>query len=403
MPRRIVIVGGGVIGTAVAWRLARAEAGEVTLLERDRLGSGTTWHSAGNITWKPISIHDEAVLYVYEAIETLEAAGIETGWLRTGRMFVSLGAETRHHFERFDAVARERGIGARWLEKDEARRLNPLINADAVEGIWLNPMGGHLDPAGLTAAYAASARKPGARIRESCGASAIATRGGRASGVVTKEGVVEADIVVVAAGLWSRGLLIQLGVHLAQWPCEHFYLIADVKPRLPRTMPSFVAPDILMYGREEVGGLMVGFFDEDARTIDPASLPEPFSFTLLEPAYDKIEPYLEGACRVFPVLAEAPVRKFINGPESFTPDGAPLVGAVAGIEGLIVATAMNSIGVSWSAMVGDIVTRLVKGAEQRFEAARFEPGRFGERGKDLPWLRRQVSDAVSLGYRNQNK
>jgi glycine/D-amino acid oxidase-like deaminating enzyme len=103
------------------------------------------------------------------------------------------------------------------------------------------------------------------------------------------------------------------------------------------------------------------------------------------------------------VLAEAPVRKFINGPESFTPDGAPLVGAVDGIEGLIVATAMNSTGVSWSAMVGDIVTRLVKGAEQRFEADRFAPGRFGERGKDLPWLRRQVSDAVSLGYRNKNK
>jgi glycine/D-amino acid oxidase-like deaminating enzyme len=226
---------------------------------------------------------------------------------------------------------------------------------------------------------------------------------GRVTGVETNEGFVAADIVVAAAGLWSRGLLVPLGVALAQWPCEHFYLIAEVTPRLARETPSFVAPDDLIYGREEVGKLLIGCFDENAKTFDPASLPKPFSFTLFPPDWDKIGPYFDRMLRMFPVLEKAPIQHFVNGPESFTPDGLPLIGRVPGIEGLLVATAMNSAGVTWSAMAGRLITDLVAGAEPKFEAGRYDPVRFGGRGADLEWLQAQVSDIVSQGYRNQNR
>ena len=212
-----------------------------------------------------------------------------------------------------------------------------------------------------------------------------------------------ADIVVVAAGLWSRLLLEPLGVALAQWPCEHFYVIAEVSPRLPRETPSFVAPDDLIYGREEVGKFLVGFFDENAKTVDPAALPKPFSFTLLPPDWDKIAPYFERAMRIFPALEKAPIRHFVNGPESFTPDGLPLIGRDPAVDGLFIATAMNSAGVTWSAMAGAVIADLVAEAMPRFDARPYEPARFGERGGNLDWLKSQVSGIVSLGYRSQTR
>ena len=111
-------------------------------------------------------------------------------------------------------------------------------------------------------------------------------------------------MVVVAAGLWSRALLRPIGIYLPQWHCEHFYIIAEVVPRLGRETPSFVVPEDLLYGREEVGGMMVGFFDENAKIIEDGALPEPFTFTLLPPDWDKIAPYFEQAAKIFPALSK---------------------------------------------------------------------------------------------------
>jgi len=354
---KCVIVGGGVVGASIAWHLAKRGVDEVLLLERDRLGSGTTWHSAGNITWKPSREHDAPVLYALETLSRLKTeAGQETGWLKTGRLFIAQSEETRRNFGSFDGAARERGIEGRWIEPREAAEVLRL-----------------------------------------------SATSGRVVGVDTTDGLIRADTIVVAAGLWSRSLLEPLGIALAQWACEHFYLIADVSPPLARETPSFVAPDDLLYGREEVGRFLFGCFDENAKTLDPARLPKPFSFTLLPPDWDKIAPYFERATRLFPALTDAPIRHFINGPESFTPDGLPLIGRVGGIDGLLVATAMNSAGVTWSAMTGAIIADLLADATPRFDPRPYDPARFGDRGRDLDWLRARVSAIVSEGYRNQNR
>jgi len=401
---KCVVIGGGVIGTSIAWHLADLGLAEVVLLERDRLGSGTTWHSAGNITWKPNSSHDEAVLYALETIDRLERSGRQaTGWVKTGRMFLAQSQEMLGYLEKLDGAARERGIAARWLAPHEAAAHHPLLAPASVAGIWLNSLSGRVNPADLTSAYAKAARDAGARISEQTRALRLVVRGGRVAGVETTAGLVEADAVVVAAGLWSRPLLASAGIAIAQWPCEHFYVIADVAPPLRRETPSFVCPDTLIYGREEVGAFLVGFFDEDAKTIDPADLPEPFSFTLMAPDWDKVAPYFASACRIFPALEAAPIRRFINGPESFTPDGLPLIGRVPGIPGLLVATAMNSAGVTWSAMTGEIVAHLLAEKPARFDAAKFDPDRFGTRAGDVEWLKAQASAIVSLGYRNPQR
>ena len=218
-------------------------------------------------------------------------------------------------------------------------------------------------------------------------------------GVNIQNTLIEADRVVLTAGLWSRALLTPLGIHLAQWACEHFYILADVAPRLRRETPSFVSPDDLLYGREDVGSLLLGCFDENAKTIDAKELPEPFTFTLLPPDWDKIAPYVNRAVELFPVLATAPVRRFVNGPESFTPDGLPLIGPVPALDGLIVATAMNSTGITWSALAGSLVASSVAERASQFPAEPYAPTRFGDRASNLGWLKPAISKIVSAGYR----
>jgi 4-methylaminobutanoate oxidase (formaldehyde-forming) len=401
--KRIVIIGGGVIGCSVAWHLAEAGLGEVIVIERDRLGSGTTWHSAGNITWRPGAQHDEMVLYALAVIERItRETGQETGWVKTGRLFLAHGSVALDRLQRYQDQAEQREIRSHILTAREAALLHPLLDANAISGAWFNPLSGRVNPADLTAAYAKGARRHGAKIIEDCKVSVILERNGRVAGVETTNGAIDGDVIVVAAGLWSRGLVRPIGIHLPQWHCEHFYVIADVTPRLAREVPSFVVPEDLLYGREEVGGMMVGFFDENAKIIEDGALPEPFAFTLLPPDWDKIAPYFEQAARIFPVLETAPIRRFVNGPESFTPDDLPLIGSVSGLDGLYLCTAMNSGGVTYSAGAGHIIAALIAGCEPRFPCGPFAPGRFGDKARDLDWIKQEVSAVVSRGYQQTN-
>ncbi|HEY7689875.1 MAG TPA: FAD-binding oxidoreductase [Dongiaceae bacterium] len=403
MARRIIVIGGGVVGCSVAWHLAQRELGEVVLLERDRLGSGTTWHSAGNLTWRPGPSHDATVLYAFDTLARLTAeTGQETGWLKTGRLFLAHGPAAIRRLEAYQEAARQRRVDSRIVTGKEAARLHPLLRAESITAAWFNPLSGRVNPADLTAAYAKGARQRGARIVENCKVIGLTLRNGRIRGVETFDGPMEADCVVMAAGLWSRGLLRQAGLEVAQWACEHFYVIADVTPRLPRETPSFVAPEDLFYGREEVGGMMVGSFDENAKTLDAAALPDPFSFTLLEPDWDKFAPYFEKATAVFPVLETAPIRRFVNGPESFTPDDMPLIGPSPSIDGLYICTAMNSGGVTYSAAAGHMTADLIAEAKPRFDTSALAPERFGDKAQDLAWLQREISAVVSRGYQQTN-
>ena len=403
MARKIVVIGGGVVGCSIAWHLAERGLGEVLLIERDRLGSGTTWHSAGNLTWRPGGRFDAAVLYAFETIARLtKETGQETGWLKTGRLFLAHGSAAIQRLEKYQAQAVAAGVEARMIEPREAAELHPLLEPSAITAAWFNPLSGRINPADFTAAYAKGARSRGVRIIENRKVTGLSLRGRRIVAIETADGPIEADEVVVAAGLWSRGLLTSIDIHLAQWACEHFYVIADVTPRLARETVSFVAPEDFLYGREEVGGMMVGFFDENAKTIDAAALPEPFSFTLLPPDWDKIAPYFEKAAAIFPTLATAPIRRFINGPESFTPDDVPLIGPAPGIAGLHICTALNSAGVTISAAAGHMIADFIAGSEPRFDPTLFAPNRFGDRAKDTAWLMRAVSDVVGQGYQRVN-
>jgi glycine/D-amino acid oxidase-like deaminating enzyme len=400
MTRRIVIIGGGVIGTSVAWHLAVAAAGDITLVERDRLGAGTTWHSAGNITW--LAYNDRQILATFDAVKAVsEESGQDVGWLKTGRLVLARDDATLESFADSASLGEERGYGSQMLSPAEAAKHHPLLDPAAIAGAWLNGLSGRLDPAGLTAAYAGAARKRGVTIRESCAVTGITSNNDHVTGIETSDGAIPADAVVVCGGLWSRRLLAGCGIALAQWGNEHFYVIARMDPVLDRTTPSFVSPDFSIYGREEVGGLLFGCFDKNALTLDGdnGAPQDDFSFSLLNENWDKFAPYAENAAILFPALVKAPISRFVNGPETFTPDDQPLIGLAGDVEGLYVASAMNSGGVTYSGYAGQLISDLVTGADPRFEPARYAPTRFGTQAGDEAWLRETISQVPSSRYR----
>jgi len=401
---RIAVIGGGVTGCSVAWHLAERGLGDVVLLERDRIGSGTTWHSAGNITWKPLEDNDAQVNYMFELIERFEADGEHTtGWVKTGRLFLARTDKGMKQFEPLAAEAEARGHGSPLIPAAEAARRHPLLNPDVFHGAWFNEWSGRLNPADLTACYARAARAAGAEVREQCGVLGLTVNGGRVRAVDTTQGSIDVDAAVICGGLWSRDLVLPLDVHLAQWGCQHFYVIAAVDVRLPRETPSFASPGDLVYGREEVGDFLVGCFDERALCLEPGQLPEPFVFTLLEPNWDQFAPYFERAAELFPVLADAPIKRFVNGPESFSPDGNPLIGPVAEVSGLFACSAMNSRGVTLSGASGHIIADMIEGVAPRFDPSSYAPDRFGDKVADLAWLKQEVSATPSRYYLEANR
>ena len=396
--RRIAVIGGGVTGCSVAWHLKSRGLGDVHLFERDRLGCGTTWHSAGDITWYPGGDNDEQVLYLLELISRLEEqTGLFSGWRETGRLYLARDAAAMEGYSTLHTVAQARGVDTRLLSPKQAVNYHPLLNASALHGALYNPRSGNLNPTGLLELFARSSRSLGVNVHEQAGIRELATASGRINGVVTGEGErLPFDDVVVCAGLWSPDLVGAQDIVLAQGGCEHFYIIMEMPERMwTKTPPSFLSTADLIYGREEVGGILLGFFDTNANVIDVGALPDPFSFALLNDNWDKVMPYFESAAELFPAFENAAVRSFINGPEAFTPDGKPFIGAAKELEGLWLCTGMNSYGVTNSAATGHIITDLMAGVSPRFPTDIYRADRFGEKAHDPEWLRQSIADSPS--------
>ncbi len=398
--RRIAVIGGGVTGCSVAWHLKSRGLGDVHLFERDRIGSGTTWHSAGLVSWGPHGDYDAPVLYLHDLIAQLEKeTGLSAAWRMPGRLYLARDAATLERYSNFYNTARERGVDALMLSAKEAKSYHPLLSGSALYGACYNPLSGRLNPAGLVELYARSGQARGVIVHEQTRIRELSTGSGRVCGVITADGDALAfDDVIVCAGIWSADLVAAQDIVLAQGGCEHMYVIMDMPDRLPPDLPAFLSSNDLIYGCEEVGGILLGCFDMDATVIDVDGLPDPFSFALFNENWDKFAPYFEAAAEFFPAFNDAPVRNFINGPEAFTPDGNPLIGPAEGVEGLWLCTGMNSHGVTISGGTGHIVADLLADTKPRFAIETYETGRFGDKARKPGWLKQKISESPSGNF-----
>ncbi|MGI9303528.1 MAG: FAD-dependent oxidoreductase [Gammaproteobacteria bacterium] len=394
---QVVIIGGGIVGCSVAWHLTKLNCTEVVLLERRQLGSGTTWHSAGNIIRMDCS---PAMMEIYRygaelCAEIERETGQAVGWRNCGRVMVARTRERMAEFERIAAAGKAAATEVDFVTPREIAEKLPLMRTDDLLGGLWSPGDGRVNPTDLLTAYARGARSRGALLVENTEVSDISTRNNRVSGVVTPEGEIGCELVVNCAGLWTRHLGLRHDVSIPLYPTEHFYLLTAPIDGIDPMMPTFRDPDGLVYGREEVGGLLFGCFDRNAKPIDPMSLPGNFAFSLLDEDWEQFGPYmLEGIHRI-PALEHAGVRTLLNGPESFTPDGSPVVGEAPNLKGYFVLAGMCSSGITTSAGLGRILASWIVDGEPGVDISRFDIGRFSTEQNEESWLREQVRHVPS--------
>ncbi len=359
---RVVVVGGGIIGCSVAYHLAHMGWKDVVLLERDRLTSGTTWHAAGLIvTFGSTSeTSTEMRKYTRDLYGRLEAeTGLESGFKPVGFIEVATEKDRLEEYRRVSAFNRYCGVDVHEISPGQVKELFPLAKVDDILAGFYVKEDGQANPVDITMALAKGARMQGVTILEGVAATGVTKKNGAVSGVVTAQGTIECEYVVNCAGMWARQLGAKSGVNIPLQAAEHYYLITDKIPGLDASFPVLEDPGSYGYFREEVGGLMVGLFEPICAPWKVGGIPEDFSFGELSPDWDRMGPYVEKAMQRVPISLEVGVRKFFCGPESFTPDLAPVVGEAPELKNYFVAAGLNSIGILTGGGLGRVLAHWI--------------------------------------------
>ena len=259
---------------------------------------------------------------------------------------------------------------------EEAKARWPLMNAGDVVGAVWSPDDGRVSPSDLCAALVKGARARGVRIHEDTRVTGILTAGGRITGVETDKGVVRCDAVALCTGLWSRKVASMANVEVPVWPCEHFYLLTEPIDGIEGNVPSLSDHDGHLYIRDDSGGLLIGCFEPGAKPIDPDRLGEDFAFQLLPEDWDHFEPMMRNALHRLPALETAGVKMLLNGPESFTPDGAFMLGEAAETRGFFLGCGMNSVGVATGGGAGMALAHCIVHGHAPMDLHEVDPKRF---------------------------
>ena len=351
---RVVVIGGGVIGTSTAYHLAHLGV-DVVLLERDRLTSGTTWHAAGlMVTFGSLSeTSTEMRKYTRDLYARLEAeTGQATGLKQVGFVQVTTDPDRMEEYRRVAAFNRFCGVDVHEVSPEEIAKLWPLARVDDVLGGFYVADDGRANPVDVTMALGKGARQAGAKVFESTPVAEVLIANGAVTGVRTPYGDIECEVVVNCAGMWARQFGEQAGVTIPLQAAEHYYLITEPFEGMHGDLPVLEDPSSYGYFREEGAGLMIGLFEAVCAPWKVDGIPANFSFGELPPDWERMSPYLEKAMARIPISAEVGVRKFFCGPESFTPDLLPIVGEAPEVRNYFVAAGLNSIGILTGGGIG---------------------------------------------------
>ena len=359
---RVVVIGGGVIGTSIAYHLAKLGCRDVVLLERDRLTAGTTWHAAGLIASAGLSTETTLWMQRYsrDLYNRLEAeTGVATGFRQTGYLQLASNAVRQQVLRRERNFARSQGLEKHEVSPNEIRNLFPALDvSDLLCGIY-TPVDGRANPVDITMSLGAGARRAGATICEGVSATGIVVRNHRAVAVETTDGVITAEHVVLAAGMWSRQLGARIGVSIPLQAAEHYYLLTEPVDGVSPNWPVVEDPESYAYIREEGGGYLFGLFEPEGACWNLDRIPDEASFLELPPDWDRMTPFLDRAFKRLPSMRNVGLKKLFCGPESFTPDGSFLMGETPEIDGFFVATGMNSLGILSGGGMGALVAEWI--------------------------------------------
>lgn len=369
---RVVIIGGGVIGCSVAYHLAKLGWKDVVLLERKQLTSGTTWHAAGLIAQLRASANmTKLAKYSQELYGNLEEeTGVATGFKRVGSITAALTMERKEEIFRQAAMARAFGVEVEEISPKEVKDRYEHLNIDGVTaGVYL-PLDGQGDPSNIALALAKGARQNGAQVIERTAVTKINRDARRVVSVDwangTETGQIACDMIVNCGGMWGHEVGRMAGVNVPLHACEHFYIVTEAIKGLTQ-MPVLRVPDECAYYKEDAGKMLLGAFEPNAKPWAMDGIPKDFEFDQLPEDFDHFEPILEQAVNRMPMLAEAGIHTFFNGPESFTPDDAYHLGLAPEMDNVWVAAGFNSIGIQSAGGAGQALAAWMDAGEKPFD------------------------------------
>jgi heterotetrameric sarcosine oxidase gamma subunit len=398
---QVVIIGGGVIGTSVAYHLTRLGWTDVVLLEQGQLSSGTTWHAAGLVgQLRASESGTRLVQYSTELYAQLETeTGLSAGYKQCGGVTVARTPERMVQLQRTAATAEAFSLECELLTPAQALDRYPVMQVDDLVGaIWL-PGDGKANPTDLTSALAKGARQRGAQIFEKVRVTGVTVDDGRATGVRFHGGAIEAEVVVNCAGQWAKQVGAMVGVNVPLHSAEHFYVVTEPFEGVHTDLPVLRDPDGYTYFKEEVGGLVVGGFEPEAKPwVSPDQIPYPFEFQLLEEDWDHFSILMDSALLRIPALERTGIRKFYNGPESFTPDNQFILGEAPEVANFFVGAGFNSVGIATAGGAGRALAEWIVGGEPSSDLTSVDIRRFAPFNGNVNWLHDRVSEILGLHY-----
>ncbi len=401
---RVVIIGGGVIGCSVAYHLTKLGWEDVVLLERKQLTSGTTWHAAGLIAQLRATANmTKLAKYSQELYGGLEEeTGVATGFKRVGSITVALTEERREEIYRQAAMARAFGVEVEEISNERVQEMYPHLNLEGVVGAVYLPLDGQGDPANIALALAKGARQRGGLIKERVKVTGMAKDGSRVTGVDWTDedgnsGHIEADMVVNCGGMWGHEVGRMAGVNVPLQACEHFYIVTEAIEGLTQ-LPVLRVPDEQAYYKEDAGKFLLGAFEPESKPWAVDGIPDDFEFDQLQEDFDHFEPILEKAIERMPLLAEAGIHTFFNGPESFTPDDAYHLGLAPELDNFWVAAGFNSIGIQSAGGAGMALAAWMDTGEKPFDLGDVDISRMQPFQGNKRYLEARSKETLGLLY-----
>jgi len=375
---RVVIIGGGVGGASIAYHLTQMGWRDVVVLERNELTSGSTFHSAGLVGTLRTDVNlTKMIRYSTDLYRRLkDETGHDPGWREVGSLRLASSPERLEELKRQVALSRSFGLPLELISPQEAHRLFPIMTLDDVQGAVYLPTDGFLDPSGLTFALAAGAKAHGARFLTNTRVQSIQLREGRVQAVTTGQGIIQTEVVVNAAGQWAQEIGRMVGLNLPIISMAHLYLITEQIKGVTSDLPTMRDPDLLIYYRQEVGGLIAGGYERAPRATFLDGIPQDFNNKLLPPDWERFTPLMENLIRRVPALENAGVRLLLNGPEGFTPDAEYLLGPTA-VKGFWIAAAFCAHGLAGAGGIGKAMAEWIIDGHTEWNLWKLDVRRFG--------------------------
>ena len=369
---QVVVIGGGVVGASVLYHLTKMGWTDVVLLERKQLTAGSTWHAAGGmhtLNGDPnVARLQQYTVNLYKEIEA--ESGQNCGIHLPGGLMLADTPERLDYLRLAAARGRYLGMHMEVISIAEAKEINPLLEERFFVGAAWDPDEGSVDPYGVTHAYAICARKLGAEVYLDTWATDLQQRPDGTWDVITdRDHTIHAEHVVNAGGLWAREVGRMAGLELPVLAMEHHYLMTEPMPEViayneekGRELPHMIDFAGEIYARQEGQSILLGTYEQDNRPWSPNETPWDFVFQLLDHDLDRIAPELASGFEHFPAVGRAGIKKFVNGPFTFSPDGNPLVGPIKGMRGMWMANAVMA-GLSQGGGVGlELANWMVNGS-----------------------------------------